>query len=321
MVNRVHLSPISGDDTSSIQAAIDQVSALPLGPDGYRGAVLLQAGTYDINSQLQIRASGVVLRGVGRNVGDTVLHGRNPLSGGTHPNQRPLVRVYGNGGRTNIGSTRNLIDKVVPAGSRSFRVDATAGFAVGDTVHIERPSTQAWIDAIGMNAPPNGDPAWVPGSMNVRYDRVITRIEGDRVFIDAPLANSFESQFGGGTIREYTWSGAIENVGIENLRGDTDFDSATDEDHAWEFISIGDGKNSNRAENIWVRNVAVAHFGDSAVVANPSSKWVTVDDVTSETPISLITGSRRYTIRFERRTRAGDGRSGRCRPARLREQQ
>ncbi len=291
----VTLSPIAGDDTASIQAAIDQVAAMPLGPDGYRGAVLLQAGTYDIDSQLEIRASGVVLRGVGRGTGDTVLHGRNPLSGGTNPNQRPLIRVYGNGSLTNIGSTRNMIDKVVPAGSRSFRVDSTSGFSVGDMVRVERPSTQAWIDAVGMNMPPDGDPPWQPGTMNLRYDRVITRIEGNRIFLDAPLANSFELQYGGGTVKEYTWSGAIENVGIENLRGDTDFTSATDEDHAWEFISIGESQTNNRAQNVWVRHIAAAHFGDSAVVSNPGSKWVTVDDAISVTPISQITGSRRYT--------------------------
>jgi len=291
----VTISPISGDDTASIQAAIDQVSALPLGADGYRGAVLLQAGTYDIDSQLEIRASGVVMRGEGRDLAGTILHGRNPLSGGTNPNQRPLVRIYGNGSRSNVGSTRNMIDKVVPAGSRSFRVDSTSGFSVGDTVRVERPSTQSWIDDVGMDNPPDGDPPWQPGTMNIRYDRVITRIEGDRIFLDAPLANAFELQYGGGTIREYTWSGAIENIGIENLRGDTDFTSATDEDHAWEFISIGDGQNDNRAQNVWVRNIAAAHFGDSAVLANPGSKWVTVDDAISETPVSQITGSRRYT--------------------------
>lgn len=292
----VTISPVSSDDTAHIQAAIDQVAALPLGPDGYRGAVLLQAGTYDIDSQLEIRASGIVLRGEGRGTGDTILLGRNPLTGGTNPNQRPLIRVYGNGSRTLIGSTRNMIDKVVPAGSRSFRVDSTSGFAVGDTIRIERPSTQSWIDAVGMDNPPDGDPPWEPGTMNIRYDRVITRIEGDRVFLDAPLANSFELQYGGGTIREYSWSGAIENIGIENLRGDTDFTSSTDEDHAWEFISIGNGQNDDRAQNVWVRNIAAAHFGDSVVVANPSAKWVTVDDAISETPISQITGSRRYTF-------------------------
>ena len=69
VANALTLSPIAGDDTAQIQAAINQVSALPLGTDGFRGAVLLQPGTYDINSQLEIRASGVVLRGSGSGVG------------------------------------------------------------------------------------------------------------------------------------------------------------------------------------------------------------------------------------------------------------
>ena len=149
-----------------------------------------------------------------------------------------------------------------------------------------------------MDNPPDGDPPWTPGSMNLRYDRTITRIEGNRIFLDAPLANSFDVAFGGGTIREYTWAGAIQNVGIENLRGDTDFDSPTDEDHAWEFISIGQSQNSNRAQNVWVRDVSAAHFGDSAVVANPGSKWVTVSNVSSTSPVSQITGERRYTFDF-----------------------
>ncbi len=291
--NVVTLSPVSGDDTGSIQAAINQVSALPIGPDGYRGAVLLQPGTYDINTQLLIEASGVVLRGSGQDLGGTILKARNPGTEGT--NQRPLIQVLGSGSRSNIGSTRNLIDKVVPVGARSFRVDVPGEFSVGDTVRIERPSTQAWIDALGMDNPPNGDPPWQPGTMNVRYDRVVTRVEGDRVFVDAPLATSFEQQYGGGTIRRYSWNNAIENIGIENLRGDADFDSPTDEDHAWEFISIGAGQNSDRAQNVWVRDITALHFGDSAVVANPSAKWVTVDNATSLEPVSEITGSRRYT--------------------------
>ena len=289
------VSPIVGDDTVSIQAAIDQVSALPIGPDGYRGAVLLQAGTYDIDSQLEIRASGVVLRGEGRDPNGTILLGRNPLTGGTNPNERPLIRIYGSGSRTNLGSTRSMIDKVVPVGSRSFRVNVPGEFSVGDTVRITHPSNQAWIDALGMDQIPDGE-QWQAGSLDVRYDRIITRVEGDRIFIDAPLPMSFDSQLGTGTIRRYSWGGAIENIGIENLRGDTDFTDPEDEDHAWEFISIGDGQNNDRAQNVWVRQIAAAHFGDSAVVANPSAKWVTVDDAISQTPVSLITGSRRYTF-------------------------
>ncbi|MCC5925891.1 MAG: BNR repeat-containing protein [Bacteroidetes bacterium] len=55
-----------GDDTERIQAAIDAVSSLPLDENGFRGAVLLKSGIYEIAGTLHIRASGVVLRGEGQ---------------------------------------------------------------------------------------------------------------------------------------------------------------------------------------------------------------------------------------------------------------
>jgi hypothetical protein len=195
------VSPIAGDDTASIQTAINQVAALSIGANGYRGAVLLTAGDYDIAGQLNINASGVVLRGVGRDVGGSVLHAR-----GT--SQRALVNVVGSGSQSLTGSTYSMVDKVVPAGTNSFRLNSTAGLAVGQTVRVERPGTQAWVDAVGMGLPDGEDPAWQPSEFNIRHDRVITRIEGDRVFLDAPLATSFEQQFDGGTLRRYTWSGS-----------------------------------------------------------------------------------------------------------------
>ncbi len=292
--NVIVLSPVAGDDTTQIQNAINTLAAMPIGADGYRGAILLQAGTYDIYSQLNINASGIVLRGEGREGSGTILHGRTVGAEGM--NQRPLIRIEGNGSQSLIGSTYNMIDKTVPVGATSFRINSASAFSVGDTIRIERPSTQEWIDDIGMGDPIGEDPAWVPNTMNLRYERTITRIEGDRIFIDAPLANSFEQQYGGGTVKKYTWSGVVENVGIENLRGDSDYDSPTDEDHAWEFIFIGGTSlTADRAMNVWVRDIAAVHFGDSTVVANPSSKYVTVDNAISYSPISIITGGRRYT--------------------------
>jgi hypothetical protein len=169
-------------------------------------------------------------------------------------------------------------------------VDSTVGLDIGDTVRVERPSTAAWIAAVGMDEPPDGDPPWEENTMNIRYDRTITRIEGNRVFLDAPLASSFELQYGGGTIQSYSWSGRIQNVGIENLRAESDFTHDEDEDHAWEFVSI------SSAQNVWVRQTTSRYFGDSAVVSNPTSKWVTVDDAINLDPKSIVTGERRYTF-------------------------
>ena len=282
------VQPVPGDDTSTIQAAINQVAAMPLGTDGFRGAVLLEAGDYQIGGQLTIGASGVVLRGVGRGVDGTVLHA-------TGTSQRDLIQVLGSGSQSLTGSTRNMIDKVVPVGARSFRVDSTAGFAVGDTVRVTRPSTADWISDIGMDSiPPRDDGGtviqWEAGSFDLRFDRVITRIEGDRIFVDAPLANSFELQYGGGQIKRYDWSDRIENVGIENLRAESEFASDTDEAHSWNFVSI------DKAQHVWVRDTTSAYFARSAVLSNPQAKWITVENAINLDPKSEITGSRRYTF-------------------------
>ncbi len=52
------------DDTAAIQEAIDAVAAMPLN-NGFRGAVLLAAGTYTCSSTIYLSADGVVLRGSG----------------------------------------------------------------------------------------------------------------------------------------------------------------------------------------------------------------------------------------------------------------
>src|SRR5690349_449239 len=53
--------PGVGDNTRKIQAAIDSVSALAPDANGFRGAVLLKMGRYELESPINIKASGVVL--------------------------------------------------------------------------------------------------------------------------------------------------------------------------------------------------------------------------------------------------------------------
>jgi hypothetical protein len=54
---RVTLSPSGGDDTAAIQSAIDAVSSMPHDSAGFRGAVQLAAGTFNVSSTLHISAS------------------------------------------------------------------------------------------------------------------------------------------------------------------------------------------------------------------------------------------------------------------------
>src|SRR4051794_3440873 len=70
--------PVLGDNTANIQAAIDKVSAMPVGRNGFRGAVLLRAGYYKMATGVTIKASGVVLRGEGMGDTGTILIGTLP---------------------------------------------------------------------------------------------------------------------------------------------------------------------------------------------------------------------------------------------------
>src|SRR5688572_2055104 len=82
------------DDTAAIQAAIDAVEAVPLGADGFRGAVLLGPGDFQVGSDLSINASGVVLRGSG-------VHATKIIGTGT--GQRTIIQVSGSSARNNSG--------------------------------------------------------------------------------------------------------------------------------------------------------------------------------------------------------------------------
>ena len=59
------VQPSGGDDTALLQGAIDRVATMPLESDGFRGAVLLAPGRFHVKGQLHLRASGVVLCGLG----------------------------------------------------------------------------------------------------------------------------------------------------------------------------------------------------------------------------------------------------------------
>jgi len=68
---KVSISPIAGDNTANIQNAINQVAAMPLDANGFRGTVLLNAGIYPCSNTITINVSGIVLRGVGSSTNGT----------------------------------------------------------------------------------------------------------------------------------------------------------------------------------------------------------------------------------------------------------
>ncbi|MEK3886840.1 Ig-like domain-containing protein [Bacillus sp. FSL K6-3431] len=296
----VVIKPGEGDDTARIQEAIDQVSAMPILDNAFRGAVVLDKGTYEISGTLQIQASGVVLRGKGQAKDDTVL-----LATGIK--KRNILEFKGLPLDPLENITTDITELFVPVGSRSFHVENPSAFQVGDEIIVRRYGNEHWIHEIDMDqiiprpgADPDGTVQWSP--FNLDFDRVITGIKGSIVTVDAPLANSIEERWGGGEIIKYD-DYRIENVGVENLRVDTEFDPSVtkeqggetyyaDENHAQTFVKMDNVKNA------WVRDVIGLHLSYSLVDVGKTSKWVTIQDTKSLDMVSVITGSRRYAYKY-----------------------
>jgi hypothetical protein len=293
-----------GDDTQRIQDAINYVSGLPVGDDGFRGAVLLTAGQYRVNDHVEIRASGVVLRGDGAGSDGTVIlaTGTERRFNSSDPTQDGVIRLEGDI-PTTIHLTASakpprdptspqpaISDDYVPVGARTFTVASAAGLNVGDPIIVHRPSPLNWLQDIGMNADTYGSHSWQPGSTDLDSDRMITAITGKQITIDAPLTNALEQQYGGGSIYRYSFPGRIDHVGVEDIRGDSSYTSSTDESHAWDFISlIG-------VQNAFVDQVAAQHYAFATVDVQKTAKWVTVQACSSDQPISSISGDRRYAF-------------------------
>ena len=194
---KVTVAPVSGDNTANIKNAINQVAALPLDTNGFRGAVLLTAGTYPCSNTVKISASGVVLRGVGSST-----NGTGTVLQATAPNQYSLVQIAGSGSASTVsGTTHNITNLYVPVGARSFGVDSTNGLAVGDHVFVRRVATSNWIHDIGMDLLTN---PWTPDGYNIDMDRVITHIEGNHIFVDSPVTCAIDAHYTNGTPVKWT---------------------------------------------------------------------------------------------------------------------
>lgn len=277
------LSPNGVNDQQQIQEAINELAKMPVNKAGMRGAILLKKGTYEIPGTLNINVSGIVLRGEGS---ETKL-----VATGT--GQRKLISVNGNGKAKEVPQSRaKITDAYVPVGATSFQVSNVDQFKVGDDIIVLRPGTTKWIQDLKMDQieAREGVVQWKAADYDLYFERKITAIKGQQVFIDNPLVMAMETQYGGGEIYKYTFEGRISEVGIENMWLESAYQSDTDENHGWDAVWL------NRVENAWVSGVTSKYFGYSCVNLGNYSKQVTVKNCTSLAPKSKIEGGRRYSF-------------------------
>ena len=85
------IGPLAGDNRAHLQAAIDAIAAMPLGPNGFRGALELEPGRYAVSGTVHVNADGIVVRGAGRG-SDTAT---NTLIVRTGSNDGPVIVLGG----------------------------------------------------------------------------------------------------------------------------------------------------------------------------------------------------------------------------------
>ena len=268
---KITLNPLAGDNTASIQQAIDQVSRMEM-VNGFRGAVLLNPGTYDCEKQLSINASGVLLRGSGSGANGTIIN----MTGEPHA----CIVVRGQVSSKSTGVPIPITDVYVASGTSSFTLANAKDLKVGDTIRIVRPVTDNWVKFMGMDTlvRDGKKQTWITGQITT--DRVIRKIEQNKVTVDVPLTDSYDAKYLGANsvvVNKISTSGELSEIGIEHLRIVSPAQSGTiNQRHhrAFSFAGIVDG---------WARNIEIFNTVNSISV---TGRRITIDNVsiTHETP-------------------------------------
>ena len=282
--NVIYVSHIDGDATEIIQRAINYVSGLKPDSHGYRGAVLLDKGVFNLENTLWIQSSGVVLRGSDQHETVLLKHGVD---------RGALLRIEGKNNQF-IKDSFKLVSSYIPVNQTKIELSSTKNLKAGTRIKIVRPSTKDWIASIGCDIFGGGISSlgWKPGDMDVSWDRTITAVEGNTITFDAPLTTVIDAQYGGAEVFSYSWDGRISDSGIENITLNSDYNKKypKDEDHCWTGISV------EHAENCWIRQINFLHFAGNAVILQPTASKITVEDCISKEPVSEIAGFRRITF-------------------------
>jgi hypothetical protein len=263
------------DDAPTIQAAIDAVSKYPV-VDGFRGTVLLAAGTFRCSVPLTITAAGVVLRGSGSGPDGTILL----MTGKPH-----VCLTLGAGGREGgsgkpVGDAVAITDRYVPSGATTRRVAHAAVFKVGDPVLVQHPVTAAWVKFMGMDVlVKDGKPqTWLAVGGTIRTERTIAAMTGDILTLDIPLSDCLDARLldtPGASVVACTPPARLAQIAVERLRIVASEQSvAINAAHHQALRASG-------IEDSWLRDIAIVDTVNSASLGS-STRRMTITRVSIE---------------------------------------
>jgi hypothetical protein len=283
------INPVSGDNLANIQNAINEVAALTPDANGFRGAILFKAGTYNVSDPINITESGIVLRGEG--------NGTHFVA--TKTSQYTLFRFAGSTGTAlSNSSLKAVTDSYVPIGAKQVTVSNGHTFAVGNDVFIHHIPNQAWVSLLKMDilsTLPGSDAQtvnWTPSTYDVYYERKVTAVNGNIISFDAPVMDVINPLYTTAEVVKFN-DYRIQKCGIENMRISSTYASNTDENHGWEAVEFINIKNA------WASNLEIYYFGFTGVNVNRNASFITIDKCKMLDAKSQITGGRRYSFNVD----------------------
>jgi hypothetical protein len=255
---RKTVAPSGGaDDAAVIQAALDEVAALPLKD---RGAVLLSPGVYQLPRPLSIAASGVVLRGSGSAPGKqrSTLH----LTGSPHT---ALVVGAEREPAVSSGPGVAITDAYVPSGATSFTVADGRAFAAGDTVIVRHPVTEAWVKFMHMDdlTRDGKSQTWIKPGSTLATERTVKSVAANRITLDVPLSDALDARYlspPGASLVKAAPDSRLSQVGVERLHIESPPQEISHSQPHFTAMRF-------HAQDSWARDVAIDETMNSVAIA------------------------------------------------------
>lgn len=249
------------DDAERIQRAVDMLGRVPADADGFRGAVLLKAGTFRIGRPVRIAQSGIVIRGEGDGHASIRRHDR-PLGPGNwfdyaqsedpEPGVTKVVATWVSdsynknealfdfsGGSAEYGEEIAVTDQYVPVGAHTLRLADAGAFRPGDNIRIRRPVNAAWAQDLRMDAITDAPGVlsanqWAANGQverayeNVCQERTVAAVDAaaGTVTLTEPIVDPLDRRYGIPTVCRFTTERRVSRAGLENVQLISRFDKS-----------------------------------------------------------------------------------------------
>lgn len=259
----------------NIQNALNQLAKLSKDSNGFRGALLIKAGTYTITEPIVVPADGIVVRGEGPTKTFIYVNSNNYIG-----KAAISVRGPGNGFLATGNSEYHLLADL-KIGDRSARVqNASSYFKAGDEVVFSHLRNSTFLKDHAMD----GVKTWPNDGAVLTTYVTVQSVSGDTINFKEPMTYKLRTAWGS-KVSKITkqW----RQVGIEDLA--IGFKPGTGPGRDITFLNEPPAPTHNaraieisRVTDAWVSNVK-SYAPSSSSIFHLQSKGIVLTDVKSAT--------------------------------------